>query len=142
MNANRSSAFRFSLPLDRIGASTSLLCAIHCAALPFVVTLLPIVGLGFIASEAFEWGLVAAAVALATVSLAIGYRKHRSLRVLALASGAILLLIAGRLAEHHDWSISGAVLAVLGGVALAAGHYVNYRLCQSCQRCQGSCSAG
>ena len=31
---------------DRVGATASFLCAIHCALLPFVLTLLPLLGLG------------------------------------------------------------------------------------------------
>ena len=36
---------------DRIGASASFLCALHCAALPFVFALLPALGLGFLGDD-------------------------------------------------------------------------------------------
>jgi hypothetical protein len=37
--------------LDNAGMTASLMCAAHCALLPIVVTLLPVVGLGFLAHE-------------------------------------------------------------------------------------------
>ena len=35
--------------LDRSGASVSILCALHCALTPMVLTLLPAIGLGILA---------------------------------------------------------------------------------------------
>ncbi|HXD83673.1 MAG TPA: MerC domain-containing protein, partial [Rudaea sp.] len=44
---------------DRLGAAASLLCAVHCAALPFVLALLPALGLGFLANHGFERAFIA-----------------------------------------------------------------------------------
>src|SRR5690348_9850344 len=35
---------RFAVLVDRVGATASLLCAVHCALLPFVLALLPLIG--------------------------------------------------------------------------------------------------
>jgi hypothetical protein len=37
--------------LDRLGAAASLACAAHCAAMPLLVSLLPLVRLSFLAKE-------------------------------------------------------------------------------------------
>ena len=126
--------------LDRAGATASLACAIHCAVLPFVVTLLPVYGLSFLAGETVEWILVGIAIALAAVSLLLGYRRHRSVRVLSMLSAAVVLLLAGRLAEHQTGSLNGTFLAVAGGLVLVGAHVLNYRLCKSCRRCTDGCS--
>ena len=39
---------------DWLGIGASVLCAIHCAAMPFVVGLLPLIGLSFLADPAFQ----------------------------------------------------------------------------------------
>jgi hypothetical protein len=127
--------------LDTLGASASLLCAIHCAVLPFVLTLLPVLGLSFLVGETVEWILVGLAVGLAALSLLLGFRRHRSLRVLALLSGAVVLLVAGRWVELTEGTGSGAWLMVAGGLTLVTAHGINYVLCRRCRRCEEGCAA-
>src|SRR6188768_3601535 len=80
---------------DRLGATASFLCAIHCAALPFVIALLPLVGLSFLADHRFEAGFVGFACVLASFALVSGYRRHRRRLPLMLAAPGLLLLILG-----------------------------------------------
>lgn len=120
--------------LDKAGATASLLCAIHCAAMPLVVTLLPFVGLSFLAHESTEWALVFASAALGISSLCWGYREHRSRRALAILSIGLILLFCGRRMEENEigW---GVVAMVLGGCTVAASHLINRALCRSCRAC-------
>lgn len=110
---------------DRVGATASFLCAIHCALLPFVFTLLPLVGLGFLASHGFERGFVVFAVALAMVALVIGYRRHRHLLPLLLAGpGLALLLLGVTLVDLHALTVH-SVLVTCGGLLVASAHFIN-----------------
>lgn len=110
---------------DRIGATASFLCAIHCALLPFVLTLLPLLGLGFLASHEFERGFVAFAVMLAMVALVIGYRRHRRRLPLLLAVPGLLLLIFGiTVVDLHTLTVH-SVLVTCGGLLVASAHFVN-----------------
>ena len=120
--------------LDKAGATASLLCAIHCAAMPLVVTLLPFVGLSFLAHELTEWVLLFAAAAIGLTSLCWGYREHRSRRALAVLSLGLSLAFCGRVLEENGigW---GAVAMVLGGCTVAASHLINRALCRSCRAC-------
>lgn len=122
--------------MDTVGAVTSLLCAVHCAVLPFVVTLLPLWGLSFLAGARVEWGLLLLASGIGVVSLGSGYRRHRSIRTLALLVGALALLFLGRFGEHLQWSLRPALLGVAGGLVLMTAHWLNYRLCRSCETCR------
>ena len=63
--------------LDRAGAAASFLCALHCAVMPFVITALPLLGLGFLASEPVEWALLGCSGILGALSLCVGFREHR-----------------------------------------------------------------
>src|SRR5215472_12124110 len=88
---------------DRIGATASLICALHCAALPFVLAVLPTLGLGFLADHLFERIFIACASALAITMLLRGYRHHHDRRALTLlAPGLVLLWIGGFLVDGHD----------------------------------------
>lgn len=114
--------------LDKVGATTSLLCAVHCALLPFVATLLPLWGLTALADDRVEWLLVTSALVIALISFMHGYRRHRSKRALVMLSCALPLLLSGRMAEELAWSFPGEALLVAGGLALVAAHGLNFHL--------------
>jgi len=113
---------------DRIGAAASFLCAIHCAALPFVLSLLPLLGLEFLADHRFERAFVMFACALALLTLVNGYRRHRRPTPLLCAFPGLSLLLLG-VTVAEDYSIVlHSVLVTCGGVLVAAAHFVNLRL--------------
>lgn len=112
---------------DRVGAVASFLCAVHCAALPFVLTLLPLLGLEFLADHRFERGFVMFACALAMLSLIGGFRRHRRPMSLLLALPGLALLLLG-VTVAEDYSIAlHSVLVTCGGLLVAAAHFVNLR---------------
>jgi len=123
----RSTNARWWSIADRIGAIASFLCAIHCAALPFVLAVLPLLGLSFLADHAFERGFVMFASALALVALINGYRRHRRSLALRLALPGLMLLIAGvTFAEGYSIALH-SVLVTCGGLLVACAHFVNLR---------------
>lgn len=113
---------------DRIGATASFLCAIHCAALPFVLTLLPLVGLEFLADHRFERAFVMFACALALFTLINGYRRHRRPGPLLFAFPGLSLLLLGVTAAEQYSIVLHSVLVTCGGVLVAAAHFINLRL--------------
>jgi len=117
--------------LDVIGASISFACAVHCVLIPFVFTVLPFVGLGFLASSTFETAMIVVALGVATASFAWGSFVHRRRRVFVLLVVALLFFVAAHEMSHDShWYLMG-----LGGGCLAIGHLVNRRLCKSCHDC-------
>jgi len=120
---------------DRIGAMASFLCALHCAALPFVLAVLPTLGLGFLADHLFERIFIACASALAITVLWHGYRRHHDRRALTLlVPGLVLMWIGGFLVDGHETVGLHALLVVLGGSCVALAHLTNLRL-QHAQDC-------
>ena len=114
---------------DRIGATASFLCAIHCAILPFVLAALPAFGLGFLADHGFERGFILGASLLAIGTLIHGYRRHRVRHALALLlPGLMLLWIGGFVMDAHSTYVWHALLVALGGSCVAAAHLTNLRL--------------
>ena len=121
--------------LDRAGATASFLCAVHCALMPLVVALLPLLGLSFLASEPVEWALLAASATLGSLSLCLGFRKHRKRRVFMVLALALALLVAGRIFHEHHFGAWGPILMVLGGFSMMGAHLLNHHLCRSCTSC-------
>jgi hypothetical protein len=110
---------------DRLGATASFLCAIHCALLPFVLTVLPLLGLGFLAGHRFERGFVMFAATLALFALVNGCRRHRRPLPLLLAAPGLALLLLG-----VTWGLAypivvHSVMVTCGGLLLASAHFVN-----------------
>ena len=141
-----------STKLDIYGGTASLICAVHCAAMPFIITFLPLMGLSFLASETTEYILLFAATALAVTSLCAGYQKHKSLKAFPLVTMGFLLILAAHVAGHdhgHEHGhhhgndlIEFPFALVLGGLCIAASHGINHYLCRTCIKCQaGSCGS-
>ncbi|HET7065801.1 MAG TPA: MerC domain-containing protein [Rudaea sp.] len=114
---------------DRVGATASFLCALHCAALPFVLALLPALGLSFLADHSFERWFIAFATALALTMMIRGYRRHGSPQALYLLfPGLVLLWLGGYVFDLESFGLWHAALVSLGGTAVALAHIVNLRL--------------
>lgn len=114
---------------DRLGTVASFLCALHCAALPFVLALLPALGLGFLADHGFERGFIVVATMLATATLIYGYKRHRIGRAfLFLLPGLTLLWLGGFVYDVHEATIWHSVLVAIGGGCVALAHATNLRL--------------
>ena len=120
---------------DRLGATASLLCAVHCAALPLLLALLPAVGLGFLADHRFEHWFIACASVLAVASILSAFRRHRVLRALAfLVPGLVLLWLGGFVVETEVSKLGHVLLVVCGGSCVALAHIVNLRLVNAYER--------
>ncbi len=122
--------------LDTAGAGASLLCALHCAIMPFLVTLFPLVGVSFLAQEWTEWMLISISALLGIWSLCMGHREHRHKRALAILSFGLALVVLGRIAEEREMEGVGVPFVVLGGFTIASAHLLNRKLCRSCRLCQ------
>ena len=62
-----------------LGMLAPFACAVHCAAMPFVVAWLPALGLSFLAGEVFHRWTVMGCLAIAVCAFIPGFRKHRRL---------------------------------------------------------------
>ncbi|MEO7050191.1 MAG: MerC domain-containing protein [Rhodanobacter sp.] len=112
---------------DRVGATASFLCAIHCALLPFVLAALPLLGLEFLADHRFERGFVMFACVLALIALIRGFRRHQHPLPLLLAIPGLALMLLGVTWAESIGPILHSVLVTSGGLLLASAHFVNLR---------------
>lgn len=121
---------------DRLGAMASLLCAVHCAALPFLLAILPALGLGFLASHGFERAFIACASVLAVTMAVIGYRRHRTARAfMLLVPGLLMLWIGGFAFDLGNATSWHTLFVVAGGTCVSLAHIVNLRIAREPQAC-------
>jgi hypothetical protein len=117
--------------VDSLGSVGAALCAVHCALLPVALALLPVMGLGILASSGFEVGFVLFATALATASLWHGYRHHRAYHALLVLVPGLMSLWSGVFVPSwHESAVAHAVTMSIGGTLVALAHLVNMRLSQ------------
>jgi len=114
---------------DSVGSAVAMVCAVHCALLPFVLATLPALGLGLLAVQQWELPYVAFASVLALASLWLGFRRHRVYRALAFLVPGLVAVWAGLLVPAlHDDVVRHAIAMTFGGTLIAVAHLVNLRL--------------
>lgn len=120
---------RYRRLLDRMGAFASFLCALHCAALPVVIAVLPSLGVSTWLGGDIEVWFVLFATSVGLFSVIWGYRHHRGVRALGLLLPGLIVLWFGILyAPLHEAAIPHAITMTLGGVTVALAHLANMRL--------------
>ena len=118
---------------DLIGFSTSMLCAVHCAFLPILLTVSTLGGLEWLSSPVLEVGFIIASIAIATFALGRNFRKHKHIRlaIQVVAVGFTLVLIS-RFMPHGN---AHHILSAIGGITIAGGHILNWRLARKSECC-------
>ena len=115
--------------LDRIGATGSLVCAVHCALLPLLIAALPSLGVAVWLGEGFERVFVVFATLLGLFSVVWGYRRHRAVRALGLLLPGLAVLWLGVLyAPLHHALVPHAIAMTFGGTLVGLAHLANLRL--------------
>jgi hypothetical protein len=121
--------FRSHRPtFDRVGATASFLCALHCALLPVGLALIPALTGSLLAERSFEVGFVLFASALAVLTLALSWRRHHVATALWFLLPGVIVLWTGAFSGLHDVEPLHTILVTIGGTLVAVGHLVNLRL--------------
>jgi hypothetical protein len=91
-------SIKHSSKLDHIGMTASILCAIHCAIVPIIITTLPLFGLGFLANPWLEWGMITLALFIGIYAIGLSYfRSHHKFLPMGLLLTGFLVIIVGHL---------------------------------------------
>jgi len=115
--------------LERFGAGMSLLCAIHCAAMPVLVVMLPFMGSQLEDSHWAEFLLIGVAASIGYVTLGMSFRRHgRPLPLLLLTIGLFMVWAGHAFLPHAI----GTAVAVAGGLTLAGAQLLNRRFTGPC----------
>ena len=122
---------KHSSKLDSVGMTASILCAIHCAVVPLLITSLPLLGLGFLANPWLEWSMIIFALCIGSYAIGLSFFKthHKVLPLILMALG-FLVIIAGHIfvTSWHE-----AIIVPMGGLLIACAHFYNYKYTGMCK---------
>lgn len=125
MKAIRIKTFEY---LSQLGFSLSLLCAIHCLAMPFVVAFAPL--MGSFMSHTLEIYILIASVIIASYVLFNSYRQHQNSWPLILFIISVFASFLGMVVFHASFELP---LMVTSGISMASAYYVNWKVQKSCK---------
>ena len=119
---------------DALGVATSLVCAIHCAVLPLVLTTLPLFGINILHNSYFEAGMIALAFVIGSFALYHGYKRHhhRVLTLLIFSTGFIFLVLKQIIPDYE------ILLLIPAAAFILAAHFFNYRFCRKANHCHST----
>lgn len=110
---------------DGLAVGASVLCLIHCLALPIVIAALPALAARLDLGEGFHLAVLAFALPVSAVALGEGWRRHRGLTPLFVGAAGLVLLAAGLAFE--EWVAVETGVTVAGSLLLAGAHVANWR---------------
>ncbi|PSL49541.1 MerC mercury resistance protein [Chitinophaga niastensis] len=117
--------------LDTLGIGASLICAVHCALLPLLLTVLPLLGSHMLENEKLEYGLLSLSFLIGCVALGRGYfRRHRRMVPLLLFAVGFALLMTGHFLYAAGWW--PPVIIAIGAAIITGAHMLNLRKCKQC----------
>jgi hypothetical protein len=113
---------------DVVGFSASLICAIHCLAVPVFLMISSITGLQALHNHSIENFILAFSAAVGSVSIIPGWRKHhRKIAPFIVFGFGLSLIVISRL---NLALLTETLLTTGGALIIAASHWMNWRLCR------------
>lgn len=121
---------------DKLAISLSLLCTLHCLALPVLVVLSPSIAALGLDNEIFHYWMLVAVLPISLFALTMGCKKHQRFQILLMGCIGLSILVLAALLGHDLFGETGEkVLTVIGSAIIAYGHVRNYRACQINRSC-------
>jgi len=122
---------------DKAAISLSLLCTLHCLALPLAVALLPSMAALSLDDEAFHLWMLLAVMPISVFALTMGCKKHRRYHIVLTGSIGLFILAMTVFLGHEMLGETGEkALTLVGASIIALGHFWNYRLCNTHKNCE------
>ena len=116
---------------DKLAIGLSLMCAIHCLAVPVLLVMLPSLAVLQLDNEAFHFWMVLVVIPTSIYALTLGCKQHERYQLLFLGGIGLVLLISALVAGEERIGEAGEkILTLLGASFVAIGHWFNFRLCQ------------
>ncbi|MBK7636587.1 MAG: MerC domain-containing protein [Saprospiraceae bacterium] len=119
----------FKLHPDSAGFFTSMLCAIHCSAVPLLISTGLLSSSTWLHNHAIDWVVILTGIFIASYALVGDFiKKHRNYTPVLLGIVGFTFLLIGMI-DHHGWML---VFSVMGGLMVATAHVINHRLGAMC----------
>ncbi len=112
--------------VEGAAVSASLLCLVHCLALPLLLLTLPVIAGAIFESELFHIVAAALVVPAAALAFLLGYRRHRATFPATLGSAGVACIVAALFPALNE--TAAAAITAIGSLLLIGGHIFNWRL--------------
>ena len=120
--------------LDRSAIVLSIICAVHCLAVPLAVVMMPVASTYWFADDHFHFLLLYLVLPTSTLAICLGCRRHRTFKVIAWGSAGLGFLVLGALLGHDRLGELGEKgITLLGAGFIVLAHVHNFRLCRQSQ---------
>jgi MerC mercury resistance protein len=118
---------------DVLGMAASLICMIHCLAMPFVLTLAPSLAPGLVHDERTHYFLAMFVTAFCLFGILPGYVRHNRKNVLyTMLAGLTLVLFATFVVGYTFGERFEIPIITIGNLLVVAAHYRNRQLLACC----------
>lgn len=118
-------ASRYADLVERAAISASLLCLVHCLALPLFLAMPPGLSHAFSLPHGIHFAILIFAVPSSLATLLLGHRGHRAVTPLIVGIAGLGLLALGTLAL--EGTPRETPVTVMGSLSLAFAHIRNWR---------------
>lgn len=111
---------------DLLGVACSIGCAVHCAAMPILISVVPVfTGNSLLSDPLFHQVLALLCTVFVARSIIPGYLSHKSKATAYSASaGVAILLLTAFVLPHHCTAVGGPALAMAGDqIVVAHQHF-------------------
>ena len=123
---------------DKVAASLSILCVLHCLFMPAFL----IVSTGIFAlsmdNEIIHYAILFIAIPVSLYALNKGYKNHKTKNLFFIGiTGILILVVAIMLPDSAYQEQFEKILTVLGSILVVYAHYKNYKACKEieCETC-------
>ena len=120
---------------DLLGIIASIGCAIHCAAMPFVIAYLPALGLSFLADEAFHKWMALVCFLIAIAAFVPGIRKHGNWMPVSIAAFGLVFITFAAFGLAGECCASCSSAAPTAEVSGSTATDTACAACEDCDHC-------
>lgn len=121
-------SFFFQPSLDTTGFWASAICAVHCVAVPILLSFTAFSSLAFLEHKSIEFVMLGLSASIGLASLLSSYLlHHRKLKALFLLLLGFVLIFFGRFPGSILYEV---LLTSVGALLIAIAHTVNFRMCR------------
>lgn len=119
--------------ITKVPKIAGFVCFIHCITLPFLITILPLIGFSFVINGWVDLCILITAVIGTSASLCWGFPKHKKIWPFLLFCGSLVWFWY---AHQINKPLQHVMFIVLAMMYFSGANWLNNRYCKLCLNCQ------
>jgi hypothetical protein len=129
------------MSLDKLGSALSGVCILHCALLPFLLVMFPLLSVAIAQHEVYEWAFIGFSVVIAFFAMFQGYIYHKRPIPYILAVLGFGVFIVAKMTFEHSFNFSVFVTTTIyvgAGLSIFLSHWLNHKFIKHAKcACEG-----